>query len=146
MAHFPKRVWSADRLHNRGWPNCGNCQFCKREPKPAAHLFFKCRYTIRVWNSLISWIGIDLVDTSTWAIFDFVKDWWLDFIYANSTRRKSFASLIMLTSWVIWNERNVRVFRNFASLPYVVVTKIKGEATLWSIAGAKHLGSTMPRE
>jgi hypothetical protein len=57
------RVWSADRLHNHGWPNYGNCQLCKREPKTMAHLFIKCRYTIRVWNSLISWLRIDSVDT-----------------------------------------------------------------------------------
>jgi hypothetical protein len=86
------------------------------------------------------------VDTSTWANFDSVKDWWLDFIFINGTRRKYFASLIMLTSWAIWNKHNARVFRNFASMPSVVVTKIKGEAALWRIAGAKHLGSLMPRE
>jgi hypothetical protein len=112
----------------------------------AAHLFFKCRYTIRVSNFLISWLGIDSVDTSTWANFDSVKDWWLDFIFINGTRRKYFASLIMLTSWAIWNKHNARVFRNFASMPSVIVTKIKGEAALWRIAGAKHLGSLMPRE
>jgi hypothetical protein len=31
-------------------------------------------------------------------------------------------------------------------MPMVVVAKIKGEAALWSAAGATHLGSIMPRE
>jgi hypothetical protein len=139
-------VWIADRLQRRGWTNCGACQLCKREPESAAHLLFKCRYSVRIWNSIISWLGLIDVDTSLWSNFEMVKDWWLSFIYPNGTRRKSFASLVMLTSWKIWNERNARVFRNVASMPSVIVNKIKGEAVIWWTAGAKHLGSIIPRE
>jgi hypothetical protein len=104
------RVWSVDRLQKRGGTNCDVCQLCKREHESAAHLFFKCSYTKRIWNLLISWLGIDSVDTSNWETFDSVKDWWLHFIYVNGTRRKSYAPLLMLTSWVIWNERNAKSF------------------------------------
>jgi hypothetical protein len=31
-------------------------------------------------------------------------------------------------------------------LPSIVVSKIRGEAALWSLVGAKHLGSIMPWE
>jgi hypothetical protein len=75
-----------------------------------------------------------------------VKDWWLGFIYANGTRRKYFVSLIMLTSWAILNERNARVFHNVSTLPSTTVSIINGETALWSMAGAKHMGSIMPRE
>jgi hypothetical protein len=51
---------------------------------------------------------------------------------------KSLVTLIMLVSWEIWNERNARVFRNIAMLPSIVVEKIRGEAALWSLAGAKN--------
>jgi hypothetical protein len=43
---------------------------------------------------------------STSDNFKMVKDWWLDFVFVNGTRRKSFASLIMLTSWDFLSERN----------------------------------------
>jgi hypothetical protein len=46
----------------------------------------------------LSWLGIDLVNTTTWANFDTIKDCWLDFIYVNDKKRKSFTSLLMLTS------------------------------------------------
>jgi hypothetical protein len=75
-----------------------------------------------------------------------VEDWWLSFIFVNGTRRKSLASLIMLTSWEIWNERNSRVLRKVSTMLMVVVAKTKREAALWSAAGATHLGSIMPRE
>jgi hypothetical protein len=66
---------------------------------------------VRVWNALLAWLGINNIDTSTWGNFDTVKDWWLSFIYINGTRRKFFASLIMLASRDIWMERSTRVFR-----------------------------------
>jgi hypothetical protein len=140
------RVWSADRLQKRGWPNCGNCQLCKRVPETAPHILFKCRYSLRIWNSIIHWLGITSVNTATWANHDSVKEWWMSFIYSNGMRRKSLVSLIMLVSWEIWNERNARVFRNIAMLPNVVVEKIRGEAALWSLAVAKNLSSILPRE
>jgi hypothetical protein len=98
------RASMADLLQKRGWPNCGNCQLCKRESETAAHLLFKCHYFWRIWNSIISWLGLTSVDVSSWSNLDSVKELWLSFIYPNGARRKSFVLLIMLTSWEIWNE------------------------------------------
>jgi hypothetical protein len=77
---------------------------------------------------------------------DTVKDWLLSFIYPNGIKRKSFAFLIMLASREIWLERNARVFQKISSMPNVIVDRIKGEDALWSLAGAKHLGSLISRE
>jgi hypothetical protein len=52
----------------------------------------------------------------------------------------------MLAAREIWSERNARVFWKIFSLPNVVVDRIKGEAALWRLADAKHLGSLMPEE
>jgi hypothetical protein len=86
------------------------------------------------------------VDTTNWANHGTVKEWWMSFIYSNGVRRKSLVSLILLVSWEVWKERNARVFHKVATMPNIVVTKIRGETALWSLAGAKHLGSIMPRE
>ena len=136
----------SDRLQRQGWPNCGLCQLCNREAESGAHLFLKCRYTLRIWNGIISWLGLSSIDTSRWASFVSVKEWWDSIIFANGTARKSLASLLMLVTWEIWNERNARVFRKVFTMPTVIASQIKTEAALWSMAGAKHLGSIMPRE
>ena len=60
--------------------------------------------------------------------------------------RKAMASVTLLTSWVIWNERNARVFRNKHAPTMVVFDKIKADARLWVIAGAKRLGEIVPGE
>jgi hypothetical protein len=52
----------------------------------------------------------------------------------------------VLVSWEIWKERNVHVFRNNAFTSSMLVTKIKDEAALWILAGAKACSVVMPRE
>jgi hypothetical protein len=60
--------------------------------------------------------------------------------------RKALASLTMLTVWEIWIERNARFFRNKQSPSFVILDRIKVEARLCVLAGAKKLGSIMPGE
>ncbi|WVZ79554.1 LOW QUALITY PROTEIN: hypothetical protein U9M48_027119 [Paspalum notatum var. saurae] len=43
-------------------------------------------------------------------------------------RKHGLDSLILLVAWTIWKERNERVFRRRASMPWVVTAKIKEEA------------------
>jgi hypothetical protein len=56
------------------------------------------------------------------------------------------ASIALLVSWEIWNERNARVFKNKHAPPMVIFEKVKYEARLWALAGAKHVNFLMPRE
>jgi hypothetical protein len=97
-------------------------------------------------SSILAWLVITTVDPSAWGNLASVKEWWLNFIFQNDTRGKSFASLIMLTSWEICYERNARFFQNVSSMLIIIVTKIKGETVIWNAVGAKHLGSIMPRK
>jgi hypothetical protein len=60
--------------------------------------------------------------------------------------RKALASLTLLIVWEIWNERNARVFRNKQFPSLIILDKIKVEARLRMIAGAKKLGSILPGE
>jgi hypothetical protein len=138
--------WTSDRLLRRGWPNCGPCQLCKREPELAAHLIFKCRYSMRVWNGLKDWLGLADFDTSLWSNFDTLHAWWCAISGAHATRRKRLTSLLLLTASELWNKRNARVFRNVVSMPTLVICNIKSTAALWGLAGAKYLSALMPRE
>jgi hypothetical protein len=46
----------------------------------------------------------------------------------------------------IWQERNARIFNNRLSPTFVIVDKIKCEARLWVLTGARKLGDLMPGE
>jgi hypothetical protein len=50
----------------------------------------------------------------------------------------------MLVSWEVWKERNARVFHNHASTATTIITKIKEEARLWSLAEAKFVSNVIP--
>ena len=54
--------------------------------------------------------------------------------------------MLMLVSWELWNERNARVFRNVATTVTMVTARIKEEARIWALAGARHMCNVMPRE
>ena len=140
------RVWTADRLAKRGWPNCGRCKLCNQTQESAAHLSFKCRFSTRVWVAIKDWLGLHDVDPHGWQNFCNVNEWWTEAIHKRGQSRKDMTSLAMLVTWEIWKERNARVFRNTASTANMVIDKIKEEAALWGLAGAKAFSSLMPRE
>jgi hypothetical protein len=131
------RTWTADRLIRSGWPNCGPCQLCKREPETAAHIIFKCRYSLRVWNRLKDSLGLTDFDTHLWTNYDSLEEWWCHISGVNGRRWEGLTSLLLLTAWEICNERNARVFRNVASMPTRVILIIKSSANLWGLAGEK---------
>jgi hypothetical protein len=109
-------------------------------------MIFQCRFSLRVWNELKEWLGLADFDTNLWANFDSLEEWWCHISGANGRRQKGLSSLLLLTAWEIWNERNARVFRSVASMPTRVVSTIKSNAILWGLAGAKFLSALMPRE
>jgi hypothetical protein len=75
-----------------------------------------------------------------------VKDWWNEAIHKQGQSKKAMASLALLVSGEVWNERNAREFWNKASTTMMVVAKIKEQVELWSTTGAKALSNVMPRE
>ena len=95
------RIWTADRLERRGWKNCGLCPLCSREQESGAHLFFKCRYTLRLWRIIIEKLGLAHMDTTLWHLDDSVHEWWDKRTGNHIPNRSAMTSLTMLVSWTI---------------------------------------------
>ena len=140
------RIWTADRLQKRGWPNCGNCPLCNRVQESADHLLYKCRFTIRIWKEILAWCGMTSLTPAEWANEPCINIWWTNLALQKGKERKAMASMLMLVSWELWKERNARVFRHVHSPSFVVLNKIKDEARSWSLAGAWALGNVIPGE
>jgi hypothetical protein len=139
------RIWTADRLQARGWQNCDRCTLCNQTLETAEHLFINCRYTARIWDTIKDWVGIPLIQPANWVGLS-IDSWWNLLAGGDTPCRKAVSSLTLLITWEIWNERNARIFRNKHAPTQVVIEKIKTEARLWVLAGAKHLGNVMPGE
>jgi hypothetical protein len=61
----------------------------------------------------------------------------------HSPNRKVLASLTLPTTAEIWKEHNAKVFSNNHAPSMIILYKIKKEACLWFLAGAKCLGDLM---
>ena len=97
-------------------------------------------------HEITVWLGIHDYTLLTWRNEDSVRVCWIKAVGAGDQHRKALASVMMLVSWEIWKERNARIFRNMAAPTTIVVSRIKEEARLWALAGAKHLSLLMSRE
>jgi hypothetical protein len=139
------RLWTVDRLRKRRWENCGLCPLCKQIEETNVHLFVHCRFTKRIWGLVKSWMGLEEVQPAQWINLS-IEEWWTHLAETASPNHKGLSSLTLLIVWEIWKERNARVFRKKLSPMFVILEKIKCEARLWVLAGAKRLGIIMPRE
>jgi hypothetical protein len=134
------RLWCADRLMRRGWPNCYFCQLCNRNLETSWHLIFECPFTRRIWTSIAQWPGCAALEPIRWEGASSLSEVWL--LMNASTKeehRKGFRSLFILICHEIWRERNRRVFEQRAATCTTVVNWIRDEARAWAFAGAKAL-------
>lgn len=86
------RIWTIDMLAKRGWLNCVVCPLCKRENETLAHLFYKCRFNVRLWGMVKEWLHIDTIDTSSWNVVRSIKEWWIDMSKVHIPNRRVMAS------------------------------------------------------
>jgi len=49
------RLWTADRLARRGWPNQRLCPLCHSTDESIVHMLAHCQYNQRVWFAVRTW-------------------------------------------------------------------------------------------
>jgi hypothetical protein len=134
-------IWTADRLGKRGLPHNDKCVFCKTEEENVQHLFLGCAVVSIIWGSILNWAGLSQVAPSTNLN---PRLWWL---HASSNLqnpdKSKFNTLVMLTSWSIWHERNRRVFRNEHKSMQQIISQIKTEAIQWALASGGRFSISM---
>jgi hypothetical protein len=66
---------------------------------------------------------------------------WLDFAIGVTTAqdRKRAKSLILLVMWVIWKERNRRIFDSKDRPVHIIVAEIADELAVWELARGRQL-------
>jgi hypothetical protein len=105
------------------------------------HIVLGCVFSRQVWHLLLSRIG--LADVVAHGDVDLFVWWTWARCRAPRHCRKGFDSLIMLTCWSLWKERNARTFNNEITLALGLCLKILEEATLWLRAGFSCLSSLL---
>ena len=94
----------------------------------ASHLFLHCDVFGSLWQHIRSWIGVSGVDPLT------LTDHFLQFIHStgSSKYRSSFLQLLcLLCVWLIWGERNNRIFNNVETPILQLLDKVKFHSLWW---------------
>ncbi|CAJ2630822.1 unnamed protein product [Trifolium pratense] len=98
------------------------------EVESAQHLFLSCSFFGPLWSLVSSWIGSSVVTAQT------LSDHFVRFTDSagGSRARRSFMQLIWLACvWVVWTERNHRLFKGSANTIHHMLDKIKTFSYRW---------------
>lgn len=104
-----RRCWMVDRLQRHGLQNQGACVFCLHSPKTIDHLLVGCAVTAQIWGQFLSQLGLNrFVPIGQVNVVEF---WTGMHAQLERKQKKSLDSCIILVAWMIWKERNCRVFK-----------------------------------
>jgi hypothetical protein len=134
-----RRVWTADRLAKRGLTNKEKCVLCNLEKEDAHHLFNGLRMCYYHLGFSVGLGGFAICRSKHTSIIQ-AEAWWKearDTLHEESKAKMD--SIVMLTTWTVWRERNGRVFDNIFKLIQIVIEQIKGEARQWELASNGNL-------
>jgi len=94
----------------------------------ARHLFLECDTSNILWSYVWNWLGLSSVPPCE------LRDHHLQFSYMTGLPRCTqsfFKGIWFACVWIIWKDRNNRIFKNVASHPYVLTEKVKLNSFLW---------------
>nr|ABN08733.1 hypothetical protein MtrDRAFT_AC158497g41v2 [Medicago truncatula] len=140
--HIPTKVslfvWRllCNRLPTRGnllrrnivQPNNSLCVIGCEVVETAGHLFLSCENYCIVWSLISAWLGLSLVHQND------LQQHYHQFCYMAGFPRSThayFTGIWYASVWVIWKDRNKRIFQNEASHSLVLMEKIKCNSFFW---------------
>jgi len=114
--------------------------FCTQSSETTDHLLVTCPFSREIWFHILRQAGQEgLLLHAHSGFFSF---WWSHTrkLVPKSTRR-GFDTLVVLIAWILWKERNDRIFDRRVRTIQEVCVRIEDEITAWSQAGFRHLDS-----
>lgn len=104
---------------------CTFCNDCTLET--SMHLFFQCSYAVTYWNEIARLTGGHLMKPS-----DTVQNTYEFSARSRGTmRKKTWAVLFWAACWLLWKERNNRIFERKEKPPVLVAQRAVQEGFLW---------------
>jgi mannosylglycoprotein endo-beta-mannosidase len=129
------RLWTSDRRARHGLQeHTDPCYTCLQEEDTVDHILTQCPYTRQVWFEVLRSAGLNIQEPDLEAN---LERWWTEARKrVRKLDRKRFDSMIIITAWTLWKQRNSRVFGNVweQKNPTQILEAIKEEFLLWERA------------
>ena len=129
------RCLTADNLAKRGWQHDPICKLCRSQPETAAHLSVSCSFSQIVWKKVLEAMDLPVAlcpAPSTTCL----RECWVEMpVQTPAILVKKWRSVALCSWWLLWKERNNRVFNNKTRAALDVADKIIAELRSWQAAG-----------
>ncbi|XP_020262713.1 uncharacterized protein LOC109838703 [Asparagus officinalis] len=116
------RLLTQDRLCRMGIISSNQCALCSNNLETCSHLFFECQYSATVWNLVMDWLKFNWKSCN----WDSIINW-----FSHSLKRKrNFTEklkrmALAVSVYMLWSERNLRIFQEKARQPDILFRAIK---------------------
>ena len=117
-----------------------SCALCDQESESIDHLLLGCSFARELWFNILLRLRWHFLTPGN--LDESLADWWSrSRKRLQKADRKCFDSLVILTSWMIWKERNARIFDSKQLTVAELLLRVKDEADVWLLAGFKQIGA-----
>ncbi|XP_074282626.1 uncharacterized protein LOC141607166 [Silene latifolia] len=96
------------------------CVLCESSLETHSHLFFECPYSAAIWRAIAVWLKIS-PDTSLPHLFH----WYKVYNRGQGLVKKQRRCALMCALYLVWHERNKRIFKGIQATPVTIIRKIK---------------------
>lgn len=113
---------------------------CGHSLETIDHIIVGCAVTGQIWVRFLRQVGFREVPVGRTTL----QDHWITARNLEPKhRRKELDSYIILVAWMIWKERNQRIFEKVAASIDQVLASIHDKHHLWRMAAAPGRGASM---
>ena len=110
-----------------------DCVMCLGELESANHLFLHCGFAMKVWNSIMRWLGLNFMIPPN--LFILWENW--EGVSVVKKMRNGFRSIWHAVVWCIWLVRNDCIFNNKIGEEEALVEDIKVLSWRWHLDHSK---------
>jgi hypothetical protein len=105
------RILTAENMIKKGWPCFHICSFCLCSHETTKHLLVDCNYAEVVWNLIAA--ALSLPNYATMAAAGGLDAWVQVLSKIGSKKdRKTNIGVLCIFWWILWKERNNRIFES----------------------------------
>ena len=115
-------------MRKKNWVQSTACVMCGEADETADHIFFTCAYTKIIWSQIQRQLSIHTLPDTMLHMWNSWRS------RKNTTRPNELDCLFTTLIWLIWKERNVRIFRWEANSPWQILKKAINLLESWTEA------------